>query len=288
MAQFNITTTSKAGEISLNYDELRTLLIKEMEKYDYEVTEDLIKEAKEDKAKINKFAAALDNRRKEIKKEYCIPLVQFEEQMKDLYAIAKDGYTKINNQLNAFEEARKEEKAMEIAQYWQSKNFTLVPLEAIYDAKWLNKTCNDWKEQIDMKIDQINQDLNIINSFGVNDEEKEEIKGYYLDCLNIAQARSQFDAQKERREQLKKLQEQRTIQNDTQQASYAPEHAHSEVYEKEDAKEVQSIKKTRWVVEFIGTNVFKEKMNAIIKECYPDDVKVKILEKEEIWLCHLQ
>ena len=41
MAQFNITTTSKAGEISLNYDELRTLLIKEMEKYDYEVTEDM-------------------------------------------------------------------------------------------------------------------------------------------------------------------------------------------------------------------------------------------------------
>ena len=282
MAQFNITTTSKAGEISLNYDELRTLLIKEMEKYDYEVTEDLIKEAKEDKAKINKFAAALDNRRKEIKKEYCIPLVKFEEQMKDLYAIAKDGYTKINNQLNAFEEARKEEKAMEIAQYWQSKNFTLVPLEAVYDAKWLNKTCNGWKEQIDMKIDQINQDLNIINSFGVNDEEKEEIKGYYLDCLNIAQARSQFDAQKERREQLKKLQEQRTIQNDIPKTSYTPEHTHSEVYEKEDAKEVQSIKKTRWVVEFIGTDVFKEKMNAIIKECYPNDVTVKILEKEEI------
>lgn len=282
MAQFNITTTSKAGEISLNYDELRTLLIKEMEKYDYEVTEDLIKEAKEDKAKINKFAAALDNRRKEIKKEYCIPLVKFEEQMKDLYAIAKDGYTKINNQLNAFEEARKEEKAMEIAQYWQSKNFTLVPLEAIYDAKWLNKTCNGWKEQIDMKIDQINQDLNIINSFGVNDEEKEEIKGYYLDCLNIAQARSQFDAQKERREQLKKLQEQRVIQNDIPKASYTPEHTHSEVYEKEDVTEVQNIKKTRWVVEFIGTDVFKEKMNAIIKECYPNDVTVKILEKEEI------
>lgn len=282
MAQFNITTTSKAGEISLNYDELRTLLIKEMEKYDYEVTEDLIKEAKEDKAKINKFAAALDNRRKEIKKEYCIPLVQFEEQMKDLYAIAKDGYTKINNQLNAFEEARKEEKAMEIAQYWQSKNFTLVPLEAIYDAKWLNKTCNDWKEQIDMKIDQINQDLNIINSFGVNDEEKEEIKGYYLDCLNIAQARSRFDAQKERREQLKKLQEQRTIQNDISQASYAPEQTHSVAYEKEEVKEVQNIKKTRWVVEFVGTDVFKEKMNAIIKECYPNDVTVRILEKEEI------
>lgn len=282
MAQFNITTTSKAGEISLNYDELRTLLIKEMEKYDYEVTEDLIKEAKEDKAKINKFAAALDNRRKEIKKEYCIPLVQFEEQMKDLYAIAKDGYTKINNQLNAFEEARKEEKAMEIAQYWQSKNFTLVPLEAVYDAKWLNKTCNDWKEQIDMKIDQINQDLNIINSFGVSDEEKEEIKGYYLDCLNIAQARSRFDAQKERREQLKKLQEQRTIQNDISQASYAPEQTHSVAYEKEEVKEVQNIKKTRWVVEFVGTDVFKEKMNAIIKECYPNDVTVRILEKEEI------
>lgn len=282
MAQFNITTTSKAGEISFNYEELKSLLTEEMKKYDYEVTEDLIKEAKEDKAKINKFATALDNRRKEIKKEYCIPLVQFEEQMKDLYAIAKDGYTKINNQLNAFEEARKEEKAMEIAQYWQSKNFTLVPLEAIYDAKWLNKTCNDWKEQIDMKIDQINQDLNIINSFGVSDEEKEEIKGYYLDCLNIAQARSRFDAQKERREQLKKLQEQRTIQNDISQASYAPEQTHSVAYEKEEVKEVQNIKKTRWVVEFVGTDVFKEKMNAIIKECYPDDVTVKILEKEEI------
>lgn len=282
MAQFNITTTSKAGEISFNYEELKSLLTEEMKKYDYEVTEDLIKEAKEDKAKINKFATALDNRRKEIKKEYCIPLVQFEEQMKDLYAIAKDGYTKINNQLNAFEEARKEEKAMEIAQYWQSKNFTLVSLETIYDAKWLNKTCNDWKEQIDMKIDQINQDLNIINNFGVSDEEKEEIKGYYLDCLNIAQARSRFDAQKERREQLKKLQEQRTIQHDIQQTSHAPEQTHSVAYEKEEVKEVQNIKKTRWVVEFVGTDVFKEKMNAIIKECYPDDVTVKILEKEEI------
>ena len=282
MSQFNITTTSKAGEIAFNYEELKSLLTEEMKKYDYEVTEGLIKAAKEDKAKINKFATALDNRRKEIKKEYCIPLVEFEEQMKDLYQIAKEGYAKINNQLNAFEEERKEERAMEIADYWKSKQFTIVPLEAIYDTKWLNETCNDWKEQINSKIDQINQELALINNFGVSEEEKEEIQGYYLECLNITQARSRFDAQKERREQLKKLQEQRTIQHDIPQTSYIPEQTHSVAYEKEDVKEVQNIKKTRWVVEFIGTDVFKEKMNAIIKECYPNDVKVKILEKEEI------
>lgn len=282
MSQFNITTTSKAGEIAFNYEELKSLLTEEMKKYDYEVTEDLIKKAKEDKAKINKFATALDNRRNEIKKEYCVPLVEFEEQMKDLYQIAKEGYVKINNQLNAYEEARKKEKAMEIAEYWQSKRFTLMPLEAIYDNKWLNKTCHDWKEQIDLKINQINQDLDIINSFGVSEDEKEEIKGYYLDCLNIAQARSKFDAQKERREQLKKLQVQKTIREDIPQTPYSPEQAHSVVSVEEDVKEVQNIKKTRWVVEFVGTDVFKEKMNAVIKECYPDDVQVKILKKEEI------
>lgn len=275
MPQFNITTTSKAGEIVLNYDELKTLLIKEMKKYDYKVTEDLIKEAKEDKAKINKFASALDERRKEIKKEYCVPLVEFENQMKDLYSIAKDGYAKINNQLNAYEEARKEEKAVQIAEYWASKGFDLVSLDKIYDSKWLNKTCNDWQEQIDLKINQINEDLDVINNFGVNDEEKEEIKGFYLECLNIAQARSQFDAQKERREQLRKLQEQK-------QASIVEETPHTATSAAEQPKEVQNIKKTRWLVEFVGTDVFKEKMNAVIKECYPNDVKVKIIEKEEI------
>lgn len=274
MAVFNITTTSKAGEIALNYDELKTLLIEEMKKYDYEVTEDMIKEAKEDKAKINKFAVALDNRRKEIKEEYCEPLTLFEAQMKELYSIAKDGYTKINNQLNIFEEKRKQEKAVEIAEYYASKDFDLVSLDRIYDSKWLNKTCNDWKEQIDLKINQINQDLSIINSFGVSEEEKAEIKGFYLESLNIAQARSQFDAQKARREQIMKIQEEK--QDHALDTTVVTVSSTSET-----PKEAQNIKKTRWVVEFVGDDVFKDKMNQVIKECHPEHVQVKILEKGE-------
>lgn len=268
MAQFDIVSNSSAGSISLNYEELETQLKQELRKYDYEVTEDLIKNAKEDKAKLNKFAKAIDDRRKEIKKEYSQPLVEFETQMNTLRDLAKDGYNKINDQLNVFEEERKKEKQLEIAEYFSSLNFNVLSLYKLFDVKWLNKSCNDWREQLNDKINQIKQDLETIDLFGLTDEEKTEVKGYYLDSLSLTLAREEFDKQKAYREQLKKSQsnkQENTVQEPINQIKEEVQH--------------QQDKKQRIVFEVVSTREFFEYVNAGIKKYHP---QIKILKKEEV------
>lgn len=268
MAQFDIVSKSSAGSITLNYEELETQLKQELKKYNYEVTEDLIKDAKEDKAKLNKFAKAIDDRRKEIKKEYSQPLVEFEAQMNTLRDLAKDGYNKINDQLNVFEEERKQVKQLEIAEYYASLNFTILSLDRLFNDKWLNKSCNDWKEQLNNKIKQINQDLETIDLFGLSDEEKAEVKGYYLDSLSLTLAREEFDKQKAYREQLKKSQS-----NKQEKAVQEP------INQIVQEEQVQQIKKERIVFEVISTREFFDYVNAGIKKYHP---QIKILEREEV------
>ncbi|MEG0365802.1 MAG: DUF1351 domain-containing protein [Coprobacillus sp.] len=275
MAEFKIIASSKKGDLSVNFDELKTQLETEIKKYDYEVTEDLIAQAKIDKARINNLATKIDDKRKEKKSEYCEPLVKFEEKMNMLRDIAKNGYKKINDQIIAFDEKEKEEKQIAIAEYYISKNFDLVPLNKIFDPKWLNKTCKDWDKQIDNIIDKVNEELKLIDSFGLSQIEKQEVKGYYLDCLNITQARTQFDAQKERREALLKRQE----EIKQQQPSNVQEMPSTEPLQEEAVKEVQEVKKERIVVEFVATREFLDDMNVAIKTHKP---QVRILEREDV------
>lgn len=279
MAELQVIASAIQGQLSFNKVELKAVVEQEMKKYEIEVTEDNIKEAKDARATLNKVSKALDDKRKELKKKYCEPLVIFENDVKEIKAIVDEGAQRIGIQLNAFDEKYKEEKQLEIAEYFASKDFSLVHLDKLFDQKWLNKTCNDWKEQLDQKVNAINQGLDVINSFGVSDEEKEEIKGYYLDCLNVVQARQTFDSQKERREQLKKLQEQRQIEQESKRAPQVQKASHSEPLQEETPKQVQQVKKQRIVAEFIATREFYDYLNVAIKKYKP---QVKIIEKEDI------
>lgn len=277
MAEFNIICSSQKGDLTVNFEELEQQLKQELKKYDYEVTEDIIKQATKDKANINKFAKAIDDKRKEIKNQYCEPLVEFERKMNILRDTAKEGYNKINDQIKAFDEHRKQEKQLEITGYFSSLNFSLVPLSKLFDDKWLNKTCNNWKEQLNSKIDRINQELDIINSFGLTNDEKLEIKGYYLECLDLTTARNQFDVQKERREALKSQQEavEQPKEQEVVQASY--DFVEKQTQEVEQV--IEKPKRQRIKVEFIATRTFYDEMNVLIRKYKP---QVRIIEREDI------
>lgn len=274
MKQFDLVIKNKIGEISFNYEELEKELKNELKRYDYEVTEDLIKVAKEDKAHLNKFANAIDKRRKEIKNEYIVPLEAFEENMNALRDLAKEGYKKINDQVNEFEETRKKERELEITEYFISLNFTLLPLNRLFDKKWLNKTCNNWKEQLHSKINQINNDLEIIDSFGLSNDEKLEIKGYYVQCLNLLQAREEFDFQKKNREAIIRRREELT-----HQGKELPSVAQTPVVQSEE-NNTKITKKEKILVEFVveGRD-FLDYMNEGIKKYKP---QVKIIKREEL------
>lgn len=239
-----------------------------LKKYDYVITDDNREEAESDKKDLKQ---AYDK----IHRDRINAYAEFDKAKKEMISVEnmiKEKIDLMGSQIKELDQHLIDEKMEEITEYFLSKDFTLIQLDQIFDKKWLNKTCSNWKAQIDLRIDEINSQLDIIDNFGVSDEEKEEIKGYYLDCLNVMEARRTFDVKKERREQLKKQQEQK-------QASKPQKQAPSETFKEEIKKEVQQVKKQRIVAQFIATREFYDYLNVAIKKYNP---KVEILEKEDI------
>ena len=97
--------------VVFNYEELKANLTKALTDYSTRVyTEDMLSEAKEDSAKLNKLKTAIDNERKARKKEYMKPFETFEDQAKELCELIDKANAGIKGQLDSFEEKRIAEK----------------------------------------------------------------------------------------------------------------------------------------------------------------------------------
>lgn len=108
-------TKRELPKIEWNYNELKEILKKEIEKYDgLIVTEQTIPECKETQKKLASLKRKLDSARKEVKKELSAPISNFESEVKELISIISDVEDPIKDGLNIFEEKRKEMKLEEI------------------------------------------------------------------------------------------------------------------------------------------------------------------------------
>ena len=147
MNEMIIITRQAPGFASFeNFEEIKSYLAEQLESYRNLVyTEDNLKLAKADKAKLNKLKKALDDRRKEIKKEYMEPYLILEGQIKELTAMIDEPLAEIKAFTDRVEEARKAERREEIKRYYDSISAPLGELadllfesEAFIDKKWLN------------------------------------------------------------------------------------------------------------------------------------------------------
>ena len=76
--------------IDFNFEDLKTELGRSLSYYNgLVVTEDDIKSAKDDRAKLNKLREALENKRKEVKKECMAPYTDFENKVKELVGLTR-------------------------------------------------------------------------------------------------------------------------------------------------------------------------------------------------------
>jgi hypothetical protein len=145
--------------IENNSEEVKAWLGEVMQKYDgLVVTPESVKSAKEDKAKLNKLRTALEERRKEVKRDYLAPYMKFEEKYKEILALIDKPISAIDTQIKALDEQEQQEKFTKIGQYFQEitkdLGFSLV-LDKIIDPKWRNKTnpiekvCNALFERVE-------------------------------------------------------------------------------------------------------------------------------------------
>lgn len=151
----------------INFEEIKNEVAAKVERYANVVyTEDQIKEAKADRAKLRKFVDALETKRKEIKKECLAPYEAFEKQMKEVVAIVNEPIAMIDGQVKNYEEAKKADKRMAIEDFWielstDGKVPEGIKLEQIFNDRWLNATAsfNGICAEIEERLNLINQDL---------------------------------------------------------------------------------------------------------------------------------
>lgn len=203
--QLVISPLQKMEAIKFNYEELKEGLKNSLTKYKNIVyTPETIKEAKDDRARLNSLAKSLNDGKINIKKEFMVPYDEFEGKIKELIELVKEPANEIDAQVKAFEEKEKEKKRSEIEKIYQEnigEYENLILLEKIYDSRWENKTykLTDVKKEIQDIVKKADSDLKIINS--QQTEFLLNIKDVYFNTLDLGQAL----VEKERLEKQKEL-----------------------------------------------------------------------------------
>lgn len=154
--------------IEFNFAELKQEITEKAALYKNMVyTDETIKEAKADKATLNKFITALEDKRKEVKKQCLQPYEDFEKQIKELVAIVDEPVRLINEQVKAYEDKKKADKLEKIKEFWESvEHPDWLTCNKIFDQKWLNATTSMKKveEAIKERLKQICSDMDTLNS----------------------------------------------------------------------------------------------------------------------------
>lgn len=180
--------------IEFNFDELKTELTTRLEKYNnLTYTEDTVKDAKEDRAGLNKFKEAIENRRKEIKKLCLKPYEDFEKKVKELTGLIDQPIIAIDTQIKNFDNQRIEAKKIDIQDFYNSVVEDLaeiLTLDKIFNQKWLNATykMTNIEKEIIETIGKVKGNLNIIKDLKLDPALELQVKDKYLQTLDFGLA----------------------------------------------------------------------------------------------------
>lgn len=205
--------------IDFNFEEMKAELSEKLAYYNtLVVTEDSIKDAKDDKAKLNKLKEAIETRRKDIKKACLAPYEQFEKQCKELVAMIVAPVKSIDGQIAVFEQTLQDEKWKQITEYYNTEVKELkdlVPLEKIVSSKWKNKgesletVCNG----IGDTLERIRGELETIEN--LHTEFEHQIVDAYLKDYNLSRALQEQKRLEEQKRQIEAMEAKKVAQQQT-------------------------------------------------------------------------
>lgn len=151
-------------EIKWNYDEIKAEVSAKMQHYKSLVyTDEQMQIAKADRAALNKFITALENKRKEIKKQCLAPYEAFEKELKEIVSIVGEPVKLIDSQVKNFEDTQKQIKLENIVLVWNGieNKPEWLDIKQIFNEKWLNASVKmpAIEKEINAKLEQIAKDL---------------------------------------------------------------------------------------------------------------------------------
>lgn len=183
---------AQVGQTTFNEEDLRAGVLSAVEKYKgLLVTEDGLKEARADRAKLNKLKDSLNAARMEVKRRYMGPYEEFEKKLKGIISIVDEPILAIDTQIKTFEQKAKEAKQEKIRELYQSYFAGLtsvIPFEKVFRPEFLNATFSIKKVENELEEirDKVEQDLQTIGNYEA--DFKEEAKAAYLENLSLGAA----------------------------------------------------------------------------------------------------
>lgn len=236
-------------EIEFNHAELKAELEQRLEKYQNLVyTDDTIAEAKQDRAKLNKFKQALDAKRKEIKAQCLAPYEAFEAKVKELLALVDKPALAIDAQVKTYEEKKRAEKRAQIVEFWDAQESDvkdLVALDAVFDQRWLNVTYTIGKIETEITefLTKVEDELALLHE--IDTEFEEQVIRVYLQEFSVAKAMAENKAlleQKARREEYQRKQEEAAAQAKARALAEEEERRRAEVAAKPDPEPEEPVR----------------------------------------------
>ena len=165
--EFKLITdlTQLPQTVEFNVEELKAELTEKLAYYEnLVVTEDAVRDAKSDKAKLNKLRTAIDTKRKEVKKACLAPYEEFERQCRDILDMIDRPINSIDQQIKVFEQKELDAKYAELEQHFKSCMVGIdlpIVLDKILNPKWQNKTlkADTLKRETSECIEQICEEV---------------------------------------------------------------------------------------------------------------------------------
>lgn len=198
-----LVTNIVAGKLTSNAKEFSAALQKELKNYTVERYLDNPDAAKTDKAYLNKLKEDVADKRKLATSTWNKPLDEFVAIMKSLEKEIDTAYGELNGIVNQAAQKEKDEKKAKIVEFWNTLNFTIVPLERVFNPKWLNKTekLSSIMEECKAIVGKINGEMETIK--GLQDEDKEILQTFYLETLDLNATLIRGNQLKENRARIK-------------------------------------------------------------------------------------
>lgn len=156
-------------KISFNYEELKAELTEKVAFYETLVyTDDQVKDAKADRATLNKLKKTLNDERIRREKEYMQPFNEFKAQVNEIIGIIDKPIAVIDKQVKEFEDQKKANKQKDIEELFAGMGFqSFVTLDKIQDPKWLNASVSmkSIEEQMRARMYEIGDNVLRISQF---------------------------------------------------------------------------------------------------------------------------
>jgi hypothetical protein len=183
--------------VSFNYQELKKEIAERTLPYKgLIVTENAIPTAKADLAKLRKLEKAIDDRRKDVKKEYNAPYMEFEAKVKDILSDIQEAEQNIDSQVKAFEKQAEDEKLSQIQKFFGLAFGELakdIRFEKVYNPKWLNKGYKmaEIEEEIAAAANKLYADIEVVK--GLKSPHETSLLSNLFSCLDLGEVMVQHN-----------------------------------------------------------------------------------------------